>query len=169
MSGSIVFREVQRWRDVWWVMALVFGLAALQWWVAITQIVRGVPVGDNPGSDGLVIIIWLVFGVGFPLFFLWLKMIVEVMPGGVVIRYRPFVNRQIPIGEIARVEPRVYNPLGEFGGWGIRGLGSRIAYNVSGNSGVELTLIDGRRILIGTQRAAELAGAIYKIWGGSLK
>ena len=91
-------------------------------------------------------------------------MIVEVMPGVVVVRYRPFVNRRIPIGQIARVEPRVYRPLGEFGGWGIRGWGGRVAYNVSGDTGVELTLADGRQILIGTQRAADLAGAIYKVW-----
>lgn len=169
MSGNALFREVQRWRDVWWVMVLVFGLAALQWWIAIMQIVRGVPVGNNPASNGLTIVIWLIFGVGFPLFFLWLKMVVEVVPAGVVIQYLPFVNRQIPIGEIALVEPRVYHPLGEFGGWGVRGFGNRVAYNVRGNSGVELTLIDGRRILIGTQRAADLAGAIYKIWGGSIK
>ena len=164
MNGQALFREVQRWRDVWWVMVLVFGLAALQWWVFFMQIIRGIPVGNNPGSDLLVFLTWLIFGVGFPLFFLWLHMVVEVIPGVVIVRYRPFVNRRIPIGQIARVEPRVYRPLGEFGGWGIRGWGGRVAYNVSGDTGVELTLADGRQILIGTQRAADLAGAIYKVW-----
>lgn len=166
MTRNFLFREVQRWRDVPWVMVLVFGLAAAQWWFFFEQIVRGIPVGNNPGSDTLVIIIWLVFGVGFPLFFLWLQMVVEVVPGEVIILYRPFVSRRIPIGDIARVEPRVYRPLGEYGGWGIRGLGGRVAYNVSGNTGVELTLVDGRHVMIGTQKAAELAGAIYKAWGG---
>ncbi len=76
MTGHYLFREVQRWRDVWWVMVLVFGLSALQWWIFITQIVRGIPVGNNPGSNLLVVLIWLIFGVGFPLFFLWLHMVV---------------------------------------------------------------------------------------------
>ena len=121
MSGHYVFREVQRWRDVWWVMVLVFGLSALQWWVFFSQIVRGVPVGNKPGSDLLVVLIWLIFGVGVPVFFLWLHMVVEVVPEAVIVRYRPFVNRRIAINQITRVEPRVYRPLGEFGGWGIRG------------------------------------------------
>ncbi len=164
--SPFLFREVQRWRDVWWVMALVFGLAALQWWIFFSQIVRGAPVGNNPGSDGLVVAIWLIFGIGFPLFFLWLHMVVEVGPDAVIVRYRPFANRRIPIDEIAGVEPRIYHPLGEFGGWGIRGWGGRVAYNVSGNTGVELTLADGRHIMIGSQRAADLAGAIYKVWSG---
>lgn len=164
MTGHYLFREVQRWRDVWWVMALVFGLAALQWWIFFTQIVRGVPVGNNPGSDLLVVLIWLIFGVGFPAFFLWLHMVVEVVSEAVIVRYRPFVNRRIAINQIMRVEPRVYRPLGEFGGWGIRGWNGRVAYNVSGETGVEITLSDGRLVLIGTQKAAELAGAIYKVW-----
>jgi len=166
MSDVLLYRENQKWRDVWWVMALVFGLAALQWWIFFTQIVRGVQVGNNPGSDALVIIIWMIFGVAFPVFFLWLHMVVEVRPGLVLIQYRPFISRRILLREIAHVEIRVYRPLGEFGGWGIRGWGDRVAYNVSGDTGVELTLVDGRSILIGSKRAAELAGAIYKAWDG---
>jgi len=160
MTGTIIFREVQRWRNVWWVMALVLGLAALQWWIFFVQIIRGVPVGNNPGSDTLVVIIWLIFGIGFPAFFLWLHMVVEVIPGAVIICYRPFANRRIPAEQIIRVEPLTYKPMREFAGWGIRGWGGRIAYNVSGNIGVELTLVDGRRVLIGSQRADELAVAI---------
>ncbi len=165
MTRSTIFREVQRWRDVWWVMALVLGLAALQWWIFYMQIVRGIPVGNNPGSNLLVFIIWLIFGIGFPIFFFRLHMVVEVIPGAVNICFRPFVNRQILAEQIVRVESRTYQPIGEFGGWGIRGWGDRVAYNVRGNAGVELTLIDGRRVLIGTQRADELAGAISTIVG----
>lgn len=167
MAGNILFREIQRWRDVWWVMALVFGLAALQWWIFLMQVIRGNPVGNNPGSDTVVILTWLVFGVGFPIFFFWLHMVVEVTADAVVVRYRPFVNRRIPVDQILRAEPRVYRPLSEFGGWGIRGWNGRVAYNVSGNTGVEITLVDGRHVMIGTQKAAELAGSIYKAWGNS--
>ena len=160
MTGSTIFREVQRWRNVWWMMVLVMGLAALQWWTFFVQIVRGVPVGNNPGSDMLVVIIWLGFGIGFPAFFLWLHMVVEVAPGAITIGYRPFANRRISTEEIIHVESCTYQPIREFAGWGIRGWGGRIAYNVSGNIGVELTLADGRRVLIGSQRADELAVAI---------
>jgi len=49
----------------------------------------------------------------------------------------------------------------EFGGWGIRtsGDGGR-AYNAYGNMGVQLVLTDGKRVLVGTQRAEELLAAL---------
>lgn len=64
------------------------------------------------------------------------------------------------MSEIAHFEARTYSPLREYGGWGIRGFGSNRAYNVSGNHGVELVLKDGRKVLIGSQRADDLALAI---------
>ena len=159
-THPVLFREVQRFRDVWWIMALVFGVAALQWWVFLGQIVGGVPAGNRPAPYVVVLLIWLLFGIGLPVFFLLLRLEVEVTPSAVLIRYAPLFTREIGRNEIAGVEALTYGPLREFGGWGIRGWGGRVAYNVRGNQGVELTLRDGRRVLIGTQRAAELAAAI---------
>lgn len=165
-DDTLLYREIQRWRDVAWVMLVVFGLAALQWWAFLQQWVGGSPLGSNPAPDGMLLLFWLFFGIGFPLFFLWLHMLVEVRPEAVKVQYRPFINRVIRLDEIAHVEVRIYRPLLEFGGWGVRGWGNRVAYNVNGNTGVELTLIDGRRVLLGSRHAAELAGAIFKAWQG---
>lgn len=156
----VLFREVQRFRDVWWVMALVFGVAALQWYIFLGQIVGGAPIGNRPASNGVVLLVWLLAGVGLPVLFLLLRLEVEVSPNAVTIRFAPLFIRVIDQREIAGVEPVTYRPLGEFGGWGVRGWGGRVAYNVRGDQGVELTLTDGRRVLIGSRRAAELAAAI---------
>ena len=64
------------------------------------------------------------------------------------------------VNEIVVARARTYSPLREYGGWGLRGWGTSRAYNVSGNRGVELTLQDGSSIMIGSQRADELAQAI---------
>ena len=159
-THPLLFREVQRFRDVWWVMALVFGVAALQWYIVLGQIVGGAPVGNRPASDGVVLFVWLLAGVGLPALFLLLRLEVEVSPNAVTIRFAPLFIRVIDQREIAGAEPVTYRPLGEFGGWGVRGWGARVAYNVRGNQGVELTLTDGRRVLIGTRHAAALAAAI---------
>ena len=159
-THPVLFREVQRFRDVWWIMALVFGIAALQWWLFLGQIVGGAPMGNNPAPDAVVLLIWLLFGIGLPVFFLLLGLEVEVNPYAVTIRFTPLFVRVIDRREIAGAEPLTYRPLLEFGGWGIRGWGGRVAYNVRGDQGVELTLRDGRRVLIGTQRATDLAAAI---------
>jgi hypothetical protein len=88
-------------------------------------------------------------------------LVVEVRPDQVDIRYRPFVNRTIALRNIERVTARTYRPIREYGGWGIRGWpGQRVAYNVSGNQGVELLLQDGRSVMIGSQQPETLALAI---------
>ena len=153
-THPILFREVQRFRDVAWVMTLVFGIAALQWWLFLSQAL------DGGGQMILFAPYWLLFGIGLPALFLWLRLEVTVYPDSVVIRFAPFVNRAIPKLDITGVEAVVYRPLGDFGGWGIRGWGGRVAYNVRGNEGVELTLFDGRRVLIGSRHADALAAAI---------
>ena len=38
----------------------------------------------------------------------------------------------------------------EYGGWGNRGFSSNKAYTVGGNRGVQLRLVDGSKVLIGS-------------------
>jgi hypothetical protein len=159
-TSTPLFREEQRFRQ-WWVWVLVVGPAALAWWVFIRQIAQGEPVGQNPAPDWLVWAVWLFIGLGLPFFFSRVSMVVEVSGDAVRIRYRPFSRRAIAFSEIARVEARTYSAVKEYGGWGIKGWSKeKMAYNVSGNRGVELTLMGGRSVMLGSQRADELAGAI---------
>jgi hypothetical protein len=66
------------------------------------------------------------------------------------------------LAEIVHRETRTYWPILEYGGWGISYsfFGKGWAYNVNGNRGGQLELANGKRILIGSQRAEELARAI---------
>ena len=58
---------------------------------------------------------------------------------------------------------RQYRPILDYGGWGIRwGPGKGWAYNVSGNRGVQLELLDGKQLLIGSQNPEKLAQMIGK-------
>ena len=50
-SSSLLFREVQRFRQ-WYVVLILAVVAVLQWWGFVTQIVLGRPFGSNPGPDG---------------------------------------------------------------------------------------------------------------------
>lgn len=86
----VIFREVQRFRQIW-VWALVLLNAAFIWYVTVQQIIFGIPVGNNPASDVLLVIFWLAFGILFPVFMLGLcKLITEVRADGLYIRFAPF-------------------------------------------------------------------------------
>jgi hypothetical protein len=159
MANATVFHEEQRFRQIW-IWVLILGVAALQWWGWVQQIVRGQPWGDNPAPDWMMWLFWLLFGVGLPLFFVWLRLVVEVDDQGVSLRFVPLTRRRIGFDEIERCEATDYQPLRQYGGWGIRGLGNNRAYNVSGREGVRLHLLGGDVVVIGSQRAADLALAI---------
>lgn len=154
-----LFHEEQRFNQ-WWIWLIIGIAVVIQWWAFVQQIFLERPFGTNPASDWLLTIFWLLFGIGLPLFFLYLKLIVEVTNEAVEIRFRPISKRTIPIGDIVHVEARTYSPLREYGGWGVRGAGNNKAYNVSGNRGVQLRLQNGQAVMIGSQRADELAEII---------
>lgn len=136
-------------------------VAALVWWSFIQQIVLGRPFGQDPASDWGVWLVWLFIGVGLPVLFVFIRLVLEVTPDAVVISYRPLKKRRIPLADIDQAAVRTYNAIKEYGGWGIKGWSFKnVAYNVSGDRGVELTLRDGRRVMLGSQRPEELAQAI---------
>jgi hypothetical protein len=122
---------------------------------------------EAPASLSLPAIIGsLVYLLGFGIFcfvFYVMKMETEVSEGALHIRFFPLIKKTISLGDIRRSEVRTYRPIREYGGWGIRsGLGNLGgAYNVSGNRGVQLEFLDGQKLLLGSQRAEELNGAIH--------
>lgn len=155
-----LFREEQHFRQ-WWLWALVIVPAAVAWWAFIRQVIGGEPFGQNPGPDWLIWIVWALIGLVLPFMFGLISLIVDVTREAVHIHYRPFVRRSIPLSDVVRVEARTYNAVKEYGGWGVKGWSpAKRAYNVSGNRGAEVFLADGRSVLLGSQRADELAGAI---------
>lgn len=157
---AFLYREEQRFRQ-WWVLLLVLGIAALSWWGFYEQIVRGRPWGNNPGPDWVIWLNWLIFGIAFPWWFYSMRLVVEVTPQAVQVWLWPLARRTIPLNEIAAVQKRIYQPLREFGGWGVRGLSRRrMAYTVSGDQGVQLTLHNGDIVLIGSQEAPQFALAV---------
>ncbi len=154
------FREVQRLRQAW-LVGLTLLPAFLAWYVFIAQVVLGQEVGNNPAPDWAVWLILLLAGIGLPLLVFSARLEVAVTDEGIAVRYSPFLRRLIRFASVSSAEAVTYRPLLDYGGWGIRwSYCNGWAYNASGNHGVRLTLADGRRVLIGSQRPNELAEAI---------
>ncbi|MGI4875198.1 MAG: hypothetical protein ACRYFX_28920 [Janthinobacterium lividum] len=90
---------------------------------------------------------------------LWLmKLTVRVDAQGIHYQFIPFLNRwrHWPWSEFRRVYLRTYSPLGDFGGWGLKGLPGDLAYNVWGPDGLQLVFQSGNKLLLGTQQPEEL-------------
>ena len=83
---------------------------------------------------------------------------VEVRGGDVLLRFGPgLIRRRIAHAEIARVEV-VRNPW-HFG-WGIRFTPYGWLFSVSGLDAIEIGLISGKAVRIGTDEPAALAAAV---------
>lgn len=160
-NTEVLFHEVQRFRQIWiWVIILL--ICGLCLWAFIQQIILDEPFGNNPASDTVLIIICIVFGLGFPALFFTLKLTTEVRTDGLYYRFTPIHRsfRRIAFEDITKYEMRTYKPIREYGGWGIRYGPNGTAYNISGNRGLQLELLSRKKILIGSQRAEELFEAV---------
>jgi hypothetical protein len=164
------FHEEQTFRRPWLLATLglaTFAPIVLVVGLLLVQVISGRPVGNNPISTPALAAVaagvLLVCG-GVLAILLLSRLIVEVRGDALRIRFVPFHRRfvEIPLAEIASHAARRYRPIVEYGGWGIRGFARNRAYNVRGDRGVQLVLRDGRKILIGSQHADELAAAISR-------
>ena len=157
---SPIYREVQQFRQVW-IWVIVSALSGLVWYAAVMQLLHR-PLDGSPMTDILSVIFWFIFGIGLPALFFFSRLVTEVRDDGIYIRFTPFhrTSHRIAFTEVKQYEVRTYRPIREYGGHGIRYSSKGKAYNVSGDRGVQIELLNGERLLIGSQRADELWRAI---------
>ena len=107
----------------------------------------------------------LVIGVSFLMFVVvfLLHMTTEVGPTDLRVWFgwAPTYHRIVSIHTIRSVDVVNYRPIADYGFWGIRaGRDGERAFIARGTRGVRLELIDGTKLLIGSQRPEALASML---------
>jgi len=144
------FYETQQFRQLW-----VWTIILLVMFALITPIFFGV--------IGIILSIVLVsFSFGFIFLFWKMKLITTIKEDGINIIFVPFTNFIIPFSKIKYYKIREYRPIIEYGGWGIRFNKSGKAYTVFGTTGLQISLLNGKEILIGTQRPDPILESLNK-------
>ena len=158
---KLLFQEVQTFRNLW-IILLVGVLTLTAWYAFIQQHLLGKSFGSNPAPDWLLLIIFILFGIILPVLLISAKLRTEVREDGLYVQFFPFHLRfhKIILDQVKSAETRVYKPIREYGGWGIRYGKRGKAYNVSGNVGLQLEFNNSIGLLIGSQRADELLEAL---------
>jgi len=171
---KVLFSEEQRFTQ-WWLWAiLIFTLLAVFAPFAngiYLQEVLNAPPGDNPmTTEGLIvtgIASLLIVGIIF-LLFVYAKLEIKITDKCIMVAFPPFVRKwkKFTPAEIANYKVRTYNPLRDYGGYGVKhGLRRGQAYTVSGRTGLQLYLKNGKRVLIGTQKKQAIEYAMGKLTG----
>jgi hypothetical protein len=128
------------------------------------QEVKGIQFGDKPAPNWVLIL--LIFTLAIVLCgLLLMKLEVWIDQEGVHYQFFPIIwkKKLITKLEIQRYEIRKYNAILDYGGRGIRwGIGHKWgrAYMVSGNTGLQLYLTNGKKVLFGTERPQAIIFAI---------
>lgn len=163
MSNRILFSETQRFRQ-WWLWIILIGVNGLFIVSLIQEFVLKTPEPGQGMNTALILsgIIPLIITV----FFLNIKLETEVKEDGIYVRLFPLHLKYkfFAWSDIASAEVRTYKPIKEYGGWGLRGMGKNMAYNVSGDQGLQLVLKTGHRLLIGTRQPEAIDNILKKIF-----
>lgn len=159
MNGEILFSETQRFKQ-WWLWLLLIGVNVLMLYGVLSQVVNGQPFGDKPASNGQLLT-GAAISLLVTIFVLSIRLDTQIKEDGIYVRFFPlqFSYRFFPWNSLLKCYVRTYNPISEYGGWGLRlGLfGKGTAYNISGNEGLQLEFTNGKKLLLGTQKPQELS------------
>ena len=116
-----------------------------------------------------ILIAATVFIAFLALIFMNSKLSTVITEEGIRYRYPPSQNREklIHAPEIERYEIRTFKPAMEYGGHGAKKSQKwGQSFTVRGNTGLQLYLKDGTRILIGTQRKDAIMRAMGRMKKG---
>ena len=159
MEKQILFSEVQKQNQKWiWFLLIILNATVI--FGSIQQIVFNRPFGTHPIPDwGYIPVFGVLFMASYLLF--GSRLHTEISSDRILFQYKPFHRkaRVISWDEVSRCFVRLYSPVKEFGGWGIRPAFNRNtgkAINVSGNIGIQIELKNGEKILLGTRKDKEV-------------
>ena len=146
------YREEQRFQAPW--MWFILGVVAVIPFIGIfQQIFRGIPFGNNPLSDAGLIVLTLVMILPLLLFSVT-RLRTTIDDDSITVNYFPFLRKRFKWTDISEAEVIDY---GFVGGWGIRILTKHgTVYNVAGSKGLKITLKNGKKYVLGTQKPEEL-------------
>lgn len=170
-NEKILFFEEERFNQKWnlfLITPVCVGFILFQIYSLYSQLILKKPVGSDPLSDTwLILMSFLV--IPLMIFLIWLfsvtKLTVQVDSEKILIRFYPMVKREVLLSDIKSFEIKEFNPIIDFGGWGLRYSirWKTTGYIMKGKVGVHIHLKNGKNLLISSERANELFRVLKEI------
>lgn len=151
-----IFKEEQRFTQTWLIVLLAVSVL-----VPIGIICKEYFKEDTTMTTNEFVLTNLGILISISFIFLF-KLTTRIDEKGIHYQFFPFhfKLRLISWNEISKATIRTYDPIGDYGGWGLKGgslwnKSKGKAINVSGDIGIQLELVNGKKLLIGTQKKEE--------------
>lgn len=165
MHNEILFSETQKFKQ-WWLWLLLLGVNSIFILGVWQQVIGGQAFGDNPmGSTGLLVVTALVLLL--TALFAVFRLDTQIRKDGIYVRFFPFhlSYKHYSWDSLTKSYIRKYSAITEYGGWGLRFgyFGRGAAYNIAGDTGLQLEFTNRNKLLIGTGKPAELGEILAKL------
>lgn len=151
-----VFKEQQRFTQLWLIVLMAVSLVVP---VAVLS-QEYAKENSSLSTSSFVTAIIMILASGAIIFLF--KLTTRIDEKGIHYKFFPFHFKMKLISwkEITNAYVRTYDPISEYGGWGLKGGAlwnskKGRAINVSGDLGIQLELTNGKKLLIGTQKRTE--------------
>ena len=155
----VLFHEEQAFQQKHTAWVLAVPPAALLF-VTLRQIVWHHPWGNPPASNGGLIFLTLLLVLVY-VRLITVRLVTDLRSREIAVGLRGLWRpRKLPMDQVRSAKPVEYDPIHDFGGYGIRTGARGQAYTARGTRAVELEMLDGRKVLIGSQDPARLAREI---------
>lgn len=162
---KVLFNEVQRYRELPPVVVISLASALIGWGLLIWTVLLGRPLGALELPRWFAIVFGLALGVVGPVMFLRARMVTQVTADRVLLNSGLSGNHAFALRDVVAVDLRASDLRGDYSN---RNVGTkdntRVAYAVGALQGAQLTMRDGRFILIGSKVPEELTQAIDTAW-----
>ncbi|WP_299110184.1 hypothetical protein [uncultured Tenacibaculum sp.] len=152
-----VFKEEQRFIQLWLIVLL-----AVSTIVPLVIVIREYLNDKTSLYNFLATLALILFATGFIFFF---KLKTRIDEYGIHYQFFPFhlKSRLIKWSFVKKAYIRKYDAISEYGGWGLKNLfwkKNGRAINVSGNIGIQLEFVNGKKLLIGTLKEQEATSVL---------
>jgi hypothetical protein len=169
MTNKIYFSERQKFNQ-WWIWLILLIVNSVSLFTISKQMISPRTFGETSMSKAQFILVEVTV-VLVSILILCIRLDTQIGTDGISVKFFPFhlSFRHYAWKDISRSFVREYNPIGDFGGWGLRIsiFGKGKAFTVSGNKGLQLQFSDDKNLLIGTSKPNELMETLTQI--GQLK
>lgn len=151
--GTRVFNESQSYRGTW----LIYLILLIELPTVILLLVLFF-TSDEKREMGIALV--FVFGIMSLAMALILNIKLEtrIDDQGIRYRYLPFIRKWKLFRKesIVTIEVITFNPLLDYGGWGMKGNKTTNLYNITGDEGILIDSGESKKTLLGTLKAKEL-------------
>ncbi len=156
---SVTFKEEQKFTQ-WWVWLILVTVGVLPFVLNYDEFLSTEHIFEKILTDWVVI--WPLLSMfGLIIMFLTMKLTTKIDSNGIQMTFFPFVFKKVTWNNIRNAEVVNY---GFVGGWGIRfWTDYGTVYNIRGTKGVAIQLLNGKKFLIGTQKAEELVKVLKSV------